>query len=90
MKDIQNASTNKLIGKLLAYGNMEGLSDEELARQIGLTPTYLTSIVRGERDIRNLPISNIRKIALILGIPCLSALVLAGCLNSDDLVNQPT
>ena len=90
MKHIQSPFTNKLIGKLLAYGDEEGLSVNELAKRIGLTQTYLMSMVRGERDIRDLPINNIKKIAFILGISCLSALVLAGCLNSDDLIDQPT
>ena len=84
----QNNTINPLIAKLLEYGEKQCLSTDEMAEKLGLSAVYLNALIRSKRDIRQLPIDKIRCISAMLDMSCLAALLLAGSLSAEDMVEQ--
>ena len=73
-------SIAKQIGeRLRSYRNQKGWSQEELAEQAGLHPTYIGQLERGEK---NATLDSISKVALALNIS-LSQLFESISLSSD-------
>ena len=73
-------SIAKQIGdRLRSYRNQKGWSQEELAEQAGLPPTYIGQLERGEK---NATLDSISKVALALNIS-LSQLFESISLSSD-------
>jgi len=85
--EFSNISANRLIVRIVSYCSSNGLSIDEMAEKLCFSEKYLRSMIRGERDIRDLSIDGIRQIAWALGIPCFTALVLADCLTAEDLID---
>lgn len=79
---------NQLIAKLIDHCDRHGLSLDDMAKELCFSEVFLKAMVRGERDIRDLSTDGYRQIAAVLGISCFSALLLAGCLTVDDLVDH--
>lgn len=89
IKEAQSLTNiNPLTVKLIEYCDKEKIQNEELAGKLGFTKTGWMAIVTGTRDIRKLPVKNIRIIAYILNISCLSALILSGILCDEDLIEK--
>ena len=86
---IQQSNTiNPLIAKLLEYGEKQGLSINDMAEKLDLSPVYLNALIQSKRDVRQLPIDNIRCISSMLDMSCLAALLLAGSLSEKDMIEQ--
>lgn len=85
--EFTNISANRLIVRIVNYCSSNGLSIDEMAEKLCFSERFLRSMIRGERDIRDLSIDGYRQIAWALGISCFTALILADCLTIDDLVD---
>ena len=86
---IQQSNTiNPLIAKLLEYGEKQGLSINDMAEKLDLSPVYLNALIQSKRDVRQLPIDKIRCISSMLDMSCLAALLLAGSLSAEDMIEQ--
>lgn len=79
---------NLLIRKILAFASDKGLSINQVAMNMGLSEVYLNALLNGTRDIKDLPLSGFRKIATELGMPTLSAMVMAGALTMNDFIES--
>lgn len=84
----QKNTTNPLIAKLLEYGEKQRLSTDEMAEKLGLSAIYLDALIQSKRDVRQLPIDKIRCISSMLNMSCLAALLLAGSLSEEDMIEQ--
>ncbi len=87
MTDVQKTRTpvdNALVKTILSHGEKQKLSREELARELGIVPSYLAALVYGDRRIDDIDVSFYRKFASGLGISCFSTMLLAGALTADD------
>ena len=84
----QNNTTNPLIEKLLEYGEKQGISTDEMAEKLGLSPVYLSALIRSKRDASQLPIDKIRCISAMLDMSCLAALLLVGSLSVEDMIEK--
>ena len=47
-----------------------------------------TSLIQSKRDVHQLPIDKIRCISSMLNMSCLAALLLAGSLSEEDMIEQ--
>jgi transcriptional regulator with XRE-family HTH domain len=84
--DSQHIEINQLITELHKFKVQQGVTVEEMAVRLKFSKAYLDAIFQGKRDIREMPITGFRKISTLLGIPCLSALIMAGSLSVEDFV----
>lgn len=84
----QKNTTNPLIAKLLEYGEKQRLSTDEIAEKLGLSAIYLDALIQSKRDVRQLPVDKIRCISSLLDMSCLAALLLAGSLSADDMIEK--
>ncbi len=75
---------NSLVKTILSHGEKQNLSWEELAKELQITPLYLTALVYGDRRIDDREVRFYRKLASALGISCFSTMLLAGALTADD------
>ncbi len=75
---------NQLVETILAYAEKQKLSREELAKELGIVPSYLAALVYGDRRIDDREVRFYRKIASVLGMSCFSTMLLAGALTADD------
>ena len=85
---LQENTANPLIAKLLEYGEKQGLSIDEVASKLDLSAIYLAALIQRKRDVSQLPIEKIRSISSMLGMSCLAALLLAGSLREEDMIEQ--
>ena len=86
---IQQGNTiNPLMAKLLEYGEKQGLSINDMAEKLDLSPVYLNALIQSKRDVRQLPIDKIRCISSMLDMSCLAALLLAGSLSEEDMIEK--
>lgn len=85
---LQKICDNQLVAKLVDHCDRHGLSLGDMAKELCFSEKFLKAMVRGERDIRDLSTDGYRQIAAALGISCFSALLLAGCLTLDDMVDH--
>lgn len=84
----RHSPENILIARIQSFQAERGLSLEQLASTVGISQVYLHSLITGTRNIKDMPITGFRKISSTLGIPVLSALIMAGTLKTEDLIVQ--
>lgn len=85
INDTPNHINNPLVIQPKDYCDREKITLVELAGRLGFTKIGWIAIFTGARDIRQLPVRDIRIMASILNITCLSALIMSTILNAEDL-----
>ncbi len=75
---------NALVKTILSYAETQKLSREELAKELGIVPSYLAALIFGDRRIDDREVRFYRKVASVLGMSCFSTMLLAGALTAED------
>lgn len=66
------------------------LTAKVLAGKLGISPSYLSQLLSGEKSLENARDKLVRKCAEYLGIPGALAFLWAGKLTSSDFYHKPT
>ncbi len=89
MTDLQQTRgrvENRLVDEILAYGDKNALSIEELAKKMDISMVYLLALIRGDQRIDSLAPRTYRVIAAALDMSCFSAMRLSGAVTDDDFI----
>lgn len=75
-----------LLRLILEKAERENLDRYALADRLGITYSYLTLILRGERDVPSISQDRLRRFGEFLEIPFIQVLMLAEIISSEDFL----
>ena len=78
-----------LVALLAQSLNQQGQSVSKLAAEVGISQSYMSELLVGDKQFSKINDDVVRSIAAYLKIPAVVALLMAGKLRHQDFVDRP-
>lgn len=79
---------NLLIQRIEQFISRKGLNTTRMALRWGIPEAYLVALIEGGRDIDSMSIDSYRKLAAVIGVSPMTAMILAGAITMNDFIDS--